>query len=511
MIKPQVKVRLLNEVEAVIANLNPDHIEYFYDIYGVYAPNYFFHPKYKLGGWDGKIRYFSKAGKTYVYLLDTIIPKLIKLGYKPILEDLRTSNIAQPDPIDCNYLRDVLHLDTKKPIILEPHQVDAVNSLIEHGNGVVVAGTGSGKTLMCTALCRVYGNHGMKSITIVPDQTLIKQTKREYLNAGLDAGEYSGKEKTPERQHCVSTWQALKNNPSVIQMFQMVIVDECHGLRGNVLTDLLNKHAKHIPSRFGFTGTIPKEEADKLSVHVAVGPVRYEKPAHELIETGFLAKLDIEIVQLEEEMHEEYENYKREAELFSPDGKIVSYDRFKDEYLPDYQSEKQYLINKEPRIEWLAAFIQNKGEQRKGNILCLVNSISFGRKLVKQIPGAIFVNGKDMDNVNERQKVYEMFATNDNLIVVATVHIAGTGLNIRRIFNMMFIDMGKSFIRTIQSIGRGLRKAEDKDSIIVTDICSDLKYGEKHKKERIKYYKEAKYPYKVIVKKYQKGDILVDF
>jgi len=81
-------------------------------------------------------------------------------------------------------------------------------------------------------------------------------------------------------------------------------------------------------------------------------------------------------------------------------------------------------------------------------------------------------------------------------VVIATVNIASTGLNIKRIFNLMFIDVGKSFIRVIQSIGRGLRKAPDKDYVDVTDICTDLKYGKRHVRERIKFYTEAKYPHK---------------
>jgi superfamily II DNA or RNA helicase len=110
------------------------------------------------------------------------------------------------------------------------------------------------------------------------------------------------------------------------------------------------------------------------------------------------------------------------------------------------------------------------------------------------MPGSVFLYGKD--KTKERRKIYDLFKTHDNLIVIATVKIAGTGLDIKRIFNLMFIDGGKSFIRIIQAIGRGLRKAPDKESVDVTDICSDLKYGRRHLRDRIKFYNEAKYPHK---------------
>ena len=106
----------------------------------------------------------------------------------------------------------------------------------------------------------------------------------------------------------------------------------------------------------------------------------------------------------------------------------------------------------------------------------------------------LYLSGKD--KMKDRKEVYNLFKDNDNVVVIATVQIASTGLNIKRIFNMMFIDVGKSFIRVIQTIGRGLRKAPDKDFVDVTDLCSDLKYSRKHVAERIKFYKEAQYPYK---------------
>lgn len=87
-----------------------------------------------------------------------------------------------------------------------------------------------------------------------------------------------------------------------------------------------------------------------------------------------------------------------------------------------------------------------------------------------------------------------MFEENDDLIVIASVGIASTGISIDRIFNMMLVDAGKSFIRSIQSIGRGLRLADDKQSVHVVDVHSKLKWSKKHWKEREKYYKEAGYP-----------------
>jgi len=490
-----VKIRILNEVHIMIIGLHGDHLEHFYNEFAVLTDNYFFNPKFQLGQWDGKIRYFGKDGKTYLYLLDKIIPQLKRFGYTIELDDVRETEAFQPDYITETLFEHINHLDTGEPIILRDYQVEGVNALIETGYGLCVAGTGSGKTYCCVALITAYDKLGAKSITIVPNQSLIRQTKRDYINCGLDTGEYSGTEKTLNHKHIVSTWQALKNNPKIMNTFDMVIVDECHRLKGNVLQKIICEHAAKMPYRFGFTGTLPKDPSSAMMVHIAVGPKRYEIPAYELIERGVLSTIKIDILQLEENLTKEYEKW---CEEFSEEiriGRIPTYKEFKDGYFPDYSAEKSYIHRKESRIEWIANLIQIKLDT-SGNVLCLVDNISFGRRIALLIPGAIFVNGRDVKKESKRQEIYDLFKTRDDLIVIATVNIAGEGLSIDRIFNLITIDVGKSFIRVIQAIGRGLRKAGDKCHVSYTDICCDLKYGKKHLTERIKYYKEARYPHK---------------
>lgn len=487
------KIRLLDEVFAMIVGLSDDHLAYFYEQFAVPSANYFFSPKFKLGQWDGKIRYFQKTGRTYLYLLDQILPQLKRFGYKLELEDKRIVPPESPEFITAQEFSHVIHMLKQTPITLRDDQVEAVNKLLEAGNGVCLAGTGAGKTLMTAAMVSAYDKIGVKSITIVPDQGLIRQTKAEFINCKLDTGEYSGTEKSLNHRHIVSTWQALKNNPSLIEQFQLVIVDECHGLRGNVLTKIICEHAARVPYRYGFTGTLPKDPSDQLSVLVAVGPVRHTMTARQLIDDGVLADIQIEILQLEEDLTYQYEQFLKEPiEIGVP----PTYAQFKEAYFGDYATEKSYLHRNQVRTEWIAEMLIRAGESNQGNVMCLVDSIAFGRKLCQMIPGAIFVNGQDVKKAVDRERIYKEFEGRDDVIVIATVQVAGTGLNIPRIFQLFLVDIGKSYIRVIQSIGRGLRKAHDKDAITVTDVCSDLKYSKRHLKQRIQYYDEAQYPYK---------------
>ncbi len=281
-----------------------------------------------------------------------------------------------------------------------------------------------------------------------------------------------------------------------------VLVSNCHNLRGPVLKKIICDHAASIPYRFGVTGTLPKEPIDELAVKISVGQVKYEIPAHELISRGVLASLQIECIQLEEDLHSDYELYEKECkhQLTKP----MSYKKFKQQYFPDYSAEKSYLQHKDSRIDWIANHVI-KERDNSGNVLCFVTNIPTGRQLASKIPGSIFVNGQDVKDPKKRQEVYDMFETHNDLIVIATVHIAGTGLSINRIFTLFSIDLGKSFTRVIQAIGRGLRTSNDKQSVKFVDVCSDLKFGAKHLNDRIQYYNEAKYKYTKHIVKYDNG------
>ncbi len=487
------KVNILDEVNVSVTNLKGEHNKHFVDKYALFAANYFFNPKFKMGRWDGKIQHFSKAGRTFLYLLPEILRELAKMGYKIELKDLRTANLVQPQNITEDIFSDYFHPDTGQPIILRDYQVNAVNKLLFDGNGICLACTGSGKTLSCAALLTAYTPYNLKTITIVPDQNLIIQTIKTYNLVGLDCGEYSGTRKTLDHQHIVSTWQALQYNTYLMNSFDLVIVDEAHGLTGPVVRSIVCDHAVHMPYRFGFTGTLPKEPIDELSVKIAVGQVKYNIEAKTLIERGILAKLDIECVQLIENVQEEYEQYLSELTHTQLQ---ESYAKFKAGYFPEYSAEKSWLQHNDDRIQWIADRIMLEHKQY-GNVLCFIGSIPMSRKIASLIPGAIIVNGEDVKNPKKRQKFYDLFETNDDVIMLATPNIAGTGLSINRIFVLMAVDLGKSFVRVIQAIGRGLRTSHDKKSVRFVDISSDFKFGKQHLTTRLKYYKDASYPYTI--------------
>ncbi len=492
MASKRVTLTIMNEVSCQFEGLDQSHLSLFVQAYATYAPNYFFHPLYKLGTWDGRIRFFTWNGETYVTLIPEIVEAVTKLGYKITVNDQRTGSFFEPPEIDENFFAHVINPETNEPIILRDYQVRFANTLMKQGNGIGVAATSAGKTFLCGSIVESYRRVGAKSMLIVPNKDLIKQTRKEFDFLGIETGEYSGKVKdTNARDIIVSTWQALKNNPTVITDRDVVLVDETHGARGNVLQELLTKHCKNIVHRFGVTGTMPEHPSEALSVRCAIGDVLDTIDAATLIEKGVLATIDISVVQMVEDLTEQYQLYVDAYE--GADDELVDYKTFKEKYFADYTSEKKFLAKKEERLEWIAGMVDSR--RNAGNVLVLVQSVEMGRKLAAITPNSRFVYGDDDDKV--REEAYALFAQNDGIVVYATYGIASTGLSIKRIHELLLIDIGKSFIRVIQSIGRGLRKAPDKQHINVWDICSDLSYSKRHLTKRKAMYKKAGYPHKV--------------
>lgn len=471
-----------DEVWCHITGLKPEHNEFLWNKFAIFKDGYFWMPSYKLGRWDGKIRFFDKTGKTYFRLIDKILPYIEGWGYDIELTDNRKA--FQNPLIDgelttydheglefplaltadgCNVIPNA-EIKPGTPFNLRPYQLQAVKVAIESGSGFIIAGTGAGKTSITAAISHIYSQAGYRTITIVPSGDLVTQTADWYKLLGMDTGIYSGDTKDIDHDNVVATWQSLQYNPALLAKFQCLIWDEAHGIQAEVAQKLINESGKHIAYRFGVTGTLPKPELDQTSLFSSIGPVLIEIPAWWLMKHGYLAKVDIQPVELDE--------------------------TYVDEEFTDYAAEKAFLSKSPSRMEKIADLIISNCATH-GNTLVLVNSIPFGQKLASLIKGAVFLYGESPKDL--RKEHYDMFDEHDDLIVIASAGIASTGISIDRVFCLMMIDPGKSFIKAIQSIGRGLRLADDKKFLFAVDVSSKLKWAKKHAKERAKYYAEAQY------------------
>jgi len=436
-------------------------------------------PAYKLGRWDGTKTFFGIGGTGYLAHLNVILPIIEEEGYDIDIEDLRQHHKLDFEKIDENYWASKGktwpkgHPEAGKPIVLRDYQYDVVNKFLEYNQSLQEVATGAGKTITTATLshlCEPYG----RTMVIVPNKSLVVQTEEDYKNLGLDVGVYFGDRKELNRTHTICTWQSLNildkksYDEDTLSLAEFcdgvcaIIVDEVHQAKADVLTKLLTQNFKNCVIRWGLTGTIPKEDWEFQSILASIGPVINQVTAHDLQQKEVLARLDIQILQT------------NDVEVFR-----------------SYQEEYTWLVTDDNRIKWMSDYVKKISET--GNTLVLVNRIDTGNKILKNIPEAVFISGEV--KLSDRKEEYDEIKTSDGKIIVATYGVAAVGINIPRIFNLVLLEPGKSFVRVIQSIGRGIRRAEDKDFVQIWDITSTCKYAKRHLTERKKYYKEAKYPF----------------
>ena len=440
-----------------------------------------YQPSVRLGRWDGKVPFFNLGGTTYINLLPEILPYLDEQGYDIEIDDTREyrTTFEFTKVNESSYSHKTWpkgHPKVGEAIVFRDYQPEIINRFLENPQCVQEVATGAGKTIITAALSDAVSAYG-RSIVIVPNKSLVTQTEDDFVNLDLDVGVYFGDRKEYNRTHTICTWQSLnnllkntKNAEAEVTIGEFlegvvaVIVDEVHQAKADALKTLLSGPFAHVPIRWGLTGTIPKEDYARQSINCMLGPVVGQLSASELQEAGHLAQCHVNVVQLID--YQEYTNY---------------------------QSELKYLIENTERLNYIAGLISTIVDS--GNTLIVVDRITAGRALAERLPNSVFVSGSTKSG--ERKEHYDEVAEAKDKIIIATYGVAAVGINIPRIFNLVLLEPGKSFVRVIQSIGRGIRRAEDKDFVQIWDITSTCKFAKRHLTKRKAFYKEANYPFTV--------------
>lgn len=438
-------------------------------------------PAVRLGRWDGCVAFFQLGGSTYLNLLPEILPILDQKGWDIELEDQRQSRKDfQFEEVKEDTFSHISwpkgHPQAGQPIILRDYQIDVINGFLGNPGCLQEVATGAGKTIMTAALSSRVEPYG-RSIVIVPNKSLVTQTEVDYKNLGLDVGVYFGDRKEWNKTHTICTWQSLnslfkKSRDGEVELtigdfidgVVAIIVDEVHMAKADALKTLLTGVMANIPLRWGLTGTVPKEDFEFQAIRCSLGDVINRLAASELQDKGVLAQCHVQILQTQEV--KEFKNY---------------------------QAEMSHLVTDPNRLDWIAKQIEQM--RKTGNTLILVDRITCGQELISRINDAVFVSGNT--KASQRKEEYDEVADASDKVIVATYGVAAVGINIPRIFNLVLVEPGKSFVRVIQSIGRGIRKAEDKDFVQIWDVTSNCKFSKRHLSKRKQFYNEANYPYAV--------------
>ena len=455
-----------------------------FDYFTFEVENARFMPQYRSKYWDGKIHLYSNhTGEIYVGLLDKLVAWAKNCEYTVEFKDNKFygSPFEENEMISMEGVSDYMKSISRH----EPrdYQITAVYDALRYNRKLLISPTASGKSLMIYSIVRYFVEKEHNILLIVPTTSLVEQMYKDFDDYGWNAEEYchkiySGKEKTTNKNVVITTWQSIYNLPrSFFEKFDVVIGDEAHQFKSKSLVGIMTKmdNAKY---RFGFTGTLDGSQTHKWVLEGLFGPSYKVTQTKELIEKGYLSKLQIKVLLLKHNEHQ----------------------------FNEYEDEIQYLISHDKRNK----FIKNLSLDLKGNTLILYSRVeTHGQPLYEMINSSaakdrkiFFVYGGV--DAEEREKVREITEKENDSIIVASYGTFSTGINIKNLHNIVFASPSKSRVRNLQSIGRVLRKGENKNKAILYDIADDITYKSKknytlnHLIERIKIYSEEKFNYEII-------------
>ena len=459
------------------------------DFFTFFVPGYRFMPSYRNKIWDGKIRLYNLQNK-YLYsgLIDYVEKFALEREYKI---DYKTNpkNVNGYNENDYERLVRSLNLE------IEPrdYQKDAFLHSINNERALLLSPTASGKSLIIYLLLRHYQMRltNFKAIVIVPTTSLVAQMNSDFADyAKKDRWQvaenthmiYSGHDKVSDKPIFISTWQSLYKMPlNYFSDFDVIIGDEAHQFKAKSLTAIMEKTV-NTRYRFGTTGTLDGTQTHRLALEGLFGPVYKVTTTKKLIDNKTLSQFEIKalVLQYSDEICKALKG-------------------------ANYQEEIDFLVSNEKRNN----FIRNLALSLNTNTLILFQLVErHGRILYDLIKDktnerpVFFVYGGT--DTNDREQIRGIVESESNAIIVASYGTFSTGINITNLHNVIFASPSKSRIRNLQSIGRGLRKNEQKDVAVLYDVADDLSY-KSHKNytlnhfiERIKIYNEEQFEYKIL-------------
>ncbi len=485
-----ITVTKKDEVHLLIET-DPSTAKEIVDFFTFEVPGARFMPAYRNRMWDGKVRLFNMyTRELYLGLLDYLKEFADQLEYK-IKIDMEDVG----EPISSTYINNLiqeLNLQSNgRQIEIRDYQLDAVSQAIRKGRCLLLSPTGSGKSLIIFTLVHYHSKLGRKQLIVVPTTSLVEQMYGDFADYASaiewDVSKnchriYSGKEKSNEAPIVISTWQSIYKFPkSWFDSFDVIYGDEAHLFKAKSLTTLMDK-LTHTPYRIGTTGTLDGAKTNKLVLEGVFGPVHKVTTTKKLMDDKQLADLKIVCLLIE------YPDEQR---------KVVS--------KMTYQEEIDWIISNPKRNNILT----NLALSQTGNTLLLYQFVEKHGKILynlirdkaKENRKVFFVYGGT--DAEQRNQIRGLTEKEKDAIIIASYGTFSTGINIRNLHNVIFASPSKSRIRNLQSIGRGLRQGDQKETCNLFDVGDDLSWKSKrnftldHMLERIKLYNEESFKYKV--------------
>lgn len=365
------------------------------------------------------------------------------------------------------------------------YQEETLAQFIEHGRGISLIATGGGKSVIQAGLVKTFLDHypHYKILIVVPNVSLLNQLYYSFTgDFGIKSVTRWGDGHIPDLSNnvLIANNQILINDIpytiSVVKNYNVVIVDEVHTIneKKNKISKVI--HNIDTPFKFGLTGTLPDSMMGAWNVVGKIGPIVYEKNSFELRKQETISEVEIRIL------------------LCKHSKKPISTVPFvspQDPYIFEYD----YVVANKKRNDMIAKI----AEKLEGNTLIAIDRLNHIDELKKSLQNSkkkIFVITGETPT-EERTNIQNTMDQEDNIICIAMSKCFSTGISINNLHYAIFTYMGKGGVKTVQTIGRTVRKHPSKKKAIIFDVADDLTYSTRHLKERVKIYKDQKIDYKI--------------
>jgi len=454
------------------------------DYFTFYVPGYTFMPSFKSKMWDGKIRLYSVYEKK---LYGGLLPHVARFAISRKYDIVSEYDFENEPVVLTEEFVNGLQLQSKGKLLeVRDYQLEAVTKALNKQRVLLVSPTASGKSLIIYMLIRFLD---VPSLIIVPTTSLVEQMYKDFADYSVRNGWpvednchriYSGYELETDKPVVISTWQSLHRlGMDFFNDYELVVGDEAHGFKAKSLISIMTKLV-NAGYRIGTTGTLDGTQTHQLVLEGLFGAVHQVTTTKKLMDTDILAELNVHCI-------------------------VISYpeDECKIVKEMNYKSELDYLVGNDKRNR----FIVDMAKSLQGNTLVLYQLVEkhgtilydmmsdIDSKEIRLIHGGI--------DAKERELIREEVENGDNFVIVASYGTYSTGVNIKNLHNVVFASPSKSRIRNLQSIGRGLRRTDDKTKAHLFDISDDLSYKSyknytlRHLIERMKIYNSERFNYKM--------------
>lgn len=428
-------------------------------------------------GRKSKYDVFYQEFGDYTLVLDSGLLEIPPV--RDILQ-LNEPEVSDNPEID-EYLEDILESDVL-PFAPYAYQIEACKKALNKKRKLSLMCTGSGKSLTISLCLEYFRRKGLKGVLVVPNINLLTQFANDIKSYNLTElhsniitfGGGSKKLKQLKESNSslkagdlvITTWQSLsKLEPNFFKSIDFIICDEVHKFSSSCTSQLV-QDSGFAEYKLGFTGTLPDSKSQKMTLIGLFGMPENIITSSQLIEEGRGTPIHITGVKLK---HTAYT-----AEEFSRYG--------------EYLDKLKVMLNAEGRNQIIANIALQASQRKEGSTLVLFTLIEHGFEIFKEIAknkglsvqedtpdletmkayGVYFMSGQS--SAKDREAIRHLMDEDPEAILVANYALLSTGVNIKSLRYAIFASPVKSGVVVAQSLGRGIRLNEGKQTFNVYDI-----------------------------------------